>query len=73
VIGAGGILVELLRDSRSLLLPTTDAAIRDALLSLRSAPLLSGSTCAKAWPGTRRNWSSSVCCWSAWQARRWPS
>ena len=31
------------------------------------------STCAKAWPGTRRNWSSSVCCWSAWQARRWPS
>ncbi len=41
-IGAGGILVELLRDSRSLLLPTTDAAIRDALLSLRSAPLLSG-------------------------------
>ncbi|HBO3968766.1 TPA: acetate--CoA ligase family protein [Pseudomonas aeruginosa] len=42
VIGAGGILVELLRDSRSLLLPTTDAAIRDALLSLRSAPLLSG-------------------------------
>ena len=37
VIGAGGILVELLRDSRSLLLPTTDAAIRDALLSLRSA------------------------------------
>ncbi|MBT8766464.1 acetate--CoA ligase family protein [Metapseudomonas boanensis] len=42
VIGAGGILVELLKDSRSLLLPTTDAAIRDALLGLRSAPLLSG-------------------------------
>ncbi len=42
VIGAGGILVELLRDSRSLLLPTTDAAIREALLSLRSAPLLTG-------------------------------
>lgn len=42
VLGAGGILVELLRDSRSLLLPTTDAAIRDALLSLRSAPLLTG-------------------------------
>ncbi|MBO3275994.1 acetate--CoA ligase family protein [Pseudomonas schmalbachii] len=42
VIGAGGILVELLKDSRSLLLPTTDAAIRDALLSLRSAPLLTG-------------------------------
>lgn len=42
VIGAGGILVELLKDSRSLLLPTTDGAIRAALLSLRSAPLLQG-------------------------------
>lgn len=42
VIGAGGILVELLKDSRSLLLPTTDGAIRNTLLSLRSAPLLQG-------------------------------
>ncbi|WP_160106916.1 acetate--CoA ligase family protein [Pseudomonas izuensis] len=42
VIGAGGILVELLKDSRNLLLPTTDGAIRQALLSLRSAPLLQG-------------------------------
>lgn len=42
VIGAGGILVELLKDSRSLLLPTTDNAIRGAVLSLRSAPLLQG-------------------------------
>jgi acyl-CoA synthetase (NDP forming) len=42
VIGAGGILVELLKDSRSLLLPTTDGAIRKALLSLRSAALLQG-------------------------------
>jgi acyl-CoA synthetase (NDP forming) len=42
VIGAGGILVELLKDSRSLLLPTTDGAIRAALLSLRSATLLQG-------------------------------
>lgn len=42
VIGAGGILVELLKDSRSLLLPTTDGAIRNALLGLRSAPLLQG-------------------------------
>nr|WP_314531656.1 acetate--CoA ligase family protein [uncultured Pseudomonas sp.] len=42
VIGAGGILVELLKDSRSLLLPTTDGAIRRALLSLRSAALLQG-------------------------------
>ncbi|SFB08666.1 acetate--CoA ligase family protein [Pseudomonas sp. NFPP24] len=42
VIGTGGILVELLKDSRSLLLPTTDSAICNALLSLRSAPLLQG-------------------------------
>ncbi|MGH8389409.1 MAG: acetate--CoA ligase family protein [Pseudomonas sp.] len=42
VIGAGGILVELLKDSRSLLLPTTDGAIRKALLSLRSGALLQG-------------------------------
>ncbi|MHA6130661.1 acetate--CoA ligase family protein [Pseudomonas fluorescens group sp. PF-1] len=42
VMGAGGILVELLKDSRSLLLPTTDGAIRQALLSLRSASLLQG-------------------------------
>ncbi|WP_426134976.1 acetate--CoA ligase family protein [Pseudomonas sp. PWP3-1b2] len=42
VIGAGGIFVELLKDSRCLLLPTTDAAIRHALFSLRSAALLQG-------------------------------
>ncbi|TWC23667.1 MULTISPECIES: acetate--CoA ligase family protein [unclassified Pseudomonas] len=42
VIGAGGVLVELLKDSRSLLLPTTDGAIRQALLGLRSAALLQG-------------------------------
>jgi acyl-CoA synthetase (NDP forming) len=42
VIGAGGILVELLKDSRSLLLPTTDGAIRQAVLNLRSAALLQG-------------------------------
>lgn len=42
VIGAGGILVELLKDSRSLLLPTNEGAIRAALLSLRSAPLMQG-------------------------------
>ncbi|WP_447741167.1 acetate--CoA ligase family protein [Pseudomonas laurentiana] len=42
VIGTGGVLVELLKDSVSLLLPTTDSAIRAALLSLRSASLLQG-------------------------------
>ena len=42
VIGAGGVLVELLKDSVSLLLPTTDSAIRAALLNLRSASLLQG-------------------------------
>lgn len=42
VIGAGGILVELLKDSRSLLLPVTRAEIIEVLQSLRSAPLLCG-------------------------------
>ncbi|MFJ4455309.1 acetate--CoA ligase family protein [Pseudomonas sp. NPDC089392] len=42
VIGTGGVLVELLKDSVSLLLPTTESAIRAALLSLRSASLLQG-------------------------------
>ncbi|MNP30277.1 hypothetical protein D3C76_1233440 [compost metagenome] len=42
VIGAGGILVELLKDSKTLLLPTTDGAIRAAVLGLRSASLLQG-------------------------------
>jgi len=42
VIGAGGVLVELLKDSVSLLLPTTDGAIREAVLGLRSAALLQG-------------------------------
>ncbi|CAI3800542.1 Trans-feruloyl-CoA synthase FCS1 [Pseudomonas sp. MM221] len=42
VIGAGGVLVELLKDSVSLLLPTTDSAIRAALMNLRSASLLQG-------------------------------
>ncbi|MBI6921795.1 acetate--CoA ligase family protein [Pseudomonas monteilii] len=42
VMGAGGVLVELLKDSVSLLLPTTDSAIRAALLNLRSASLLQG-------------------------------
>jgi acetate---CoA ligase (ADP-forming) len=42
VIGAGGIFVEVLKDSRSLLLPTTNGAIRNAVLDLRSAALLQG-------------------------------
>ncbi|POA58257.1 MULTISPECIES: acetate--CoA ligase family protein [unclassified Pseudomonas] len=42
VIGAGGVLVELLKDSRSLLLPTHPGAIRQAVLQLRSAALLQG-------------------------------
>ncbi|MDB6144442.1 MAG: acyl-CoA synthetase [Pseudomonas sp.] len=42
VIGTGGIFVELLKDSRSLLLPTNAEAVRAALLSLRGAPLLLG-------------------------------
>ncbi len=41
-IGAGGVLVELLSDARSLLLPATEDDIRSAILSLRTAPLLQG-------------------------------
>ncbi|MEM6669375.1 MAG: acetate--CoA ligase family protein [Pseudomonadota bacterium] len=41
-LGAGGVLTELLRDTVTLLLPATREEIRDALLSLRSAPLLKG-------------------------------
>ncbi len=41
-LGAGGILTELMQDSASLLIPASDARIRDALNSLRIAPLLQG-------------------------------
>jgi len=41
-IATGGVLVELLRDSASLLLPATEDEIRRAILSLRTAPLLQG-------------------------------
>lgn len=42
VVGAGGVLVELLRDSQSLLLPSGRDEIKAALLRLRSAALLTG-------------------------------
>ena len=42
VLGSGGILVELLGDAATLLLPATAEDIVDALQSLRSAPLLCG-------------------------------
>jgi len=42
VVGAGGVLVELLRDSQSLLLPSGREEIKAALLCLRSAALLTG-------------------------------
>ncbi|MEM7293850.1 MAG: acetate--CoA ligase family protein [Pseudomonadota bacterium] len=42
VIGLGGVTVELIRDTRILLLPASDDDIRDALLSLQLAPLLQG-------------------------------
>jgi acetate---CoA ligase (ADP-forming) len=41
-LGAGGVLVELLDDSTSLLLPATEAEIRAALAGLKCAPLLAG-------------------------------
>jgi len=42
VIGAGGILVELMRDSCSLLLPVSRDEVTNALQSLRSAVLFNG-------------------------------
>ena len=41
-VGAGGVLVELVRDSVTLLLPTGADAVREALAGLRCAPLLRG-------------------------------
>jgi len=41
-IGSGGILVELLKDSRTLLIPASAQEIETALKSLKSAPLLEG-------------------------------
>lgn len=42
VIGAGGILVEMIKDASALLLPATKAEIRRAILGLKAAPLLQG-------------------------------
>lgn len=42
VVGAGGVLVELLDDSAVLTLPTSETAVRTALLSLRCIRLLQG-------------------------------
>lgn len=41
-LGLGGIWVELFRDSQTLLLPSSESAIRQALLSLKGAALLQG-------------------------------
>ncbi len=41
-IGAGGIMVEVLKDARVLLLPATRDEIREALMSLQTACLLTG-------------------------------
>ena len=41
-IGSGGILVELLKDAKTLLIPAPRDAIETAVRSLRSAPLLEG-------------------------------
>lgn len=42
VIGAGGVLVELIKDTKILLLPTTKADVEAAIRGLKSAPLLEG-------------------------------
>ena len=41
-IGSGGILVELLKDTRTLLIPASAQAIESAVKNLKSAPLLEG-------------------------------
>lgn len=41
-IAAGGVLTELLQDSQSLLIPTTEAEISRALQELRMSKILSG-------------------------------
>ena len=41
-VGLGGIWVEILADSQSLLLPAAEAEIKTALLSLRGAKILHG-------------------------------
>ena len=41
-LGSGGVLVELLGDSITLLLPVNEAEVRSALAALRCAPLLAG-------------------------------
>ena len=41
-IGSGGVLVELLAERALLLLPTTEAEVRAAVLGLKGAPLLTG-------------------------------
>ncbi len=42
VVASGGVLVEVLRDARSLLLPTSATRVHAALAELRSFPLLNG-------------------------------
>ena len=41
-VGSGGVFVELVGDTATLLLPTTEAEVRDAVSSLRCAALLGG-------------------------------
>lgn len=47
-LGSGGVLIELLGDSATLLMPVTPDDIIDALLGLRSAPLFDGFRGAEA-------------------------
>ncbi len=42
VVGSGGILVELVGDSRTLLLPVSGEEVREAILSLKAAKLIAG-------------------------------
>ena len=42
MVGAGGILVEILQDAQSLLLPTNKSEVMQVLANLKCAPILKG-------------------------------
>ena len=42
IVGGGGVLVELMKDSRSILLPISKERVMDALTQLECAPLFHG-------------------------------
>ena len=54
-VGSGGVFVELVGDTATLLLPTTEAEVRDAVSSLRCAALLAAIVVANRQRWMRRH------------------